>query len=133
MTSNATVESAIGDKWSASIHEYFAVADRWEFDSFATYLSPDVKFRFGNNEPINGREDLVEFARQHKPMVKSVQHRLDHLITDVDQRTVVVELQVTYTRHDDGIKQYPATVVIEFDAEDLISRYRVYVDLAGLF
>ncbi|RYH50710.1 MAG: hypothetical protein EON54_15485 [Alcaligenaceae bacterium] len=65
--------------------------------------------------------------------MKSVQHRLDHLITDVDQRTVVVELQVTYTRHDDGIKQYPATVVIEFDAEDLIRGYRVYVDLAGLF
>jgi hypothetical protein len=132
MTTNATVDSAITDKWATRIHEYFAIADRWEVDSFGRYLSADLKFQFGNIEPIVGLATMIGFAQQQQPLVKSVSHRLGQIVADVDRRTVIVELEVTYVRHDDAVKKYPAAVALEFDSAELISAYRVYVDLSGL-
>lgn len=46
--------------------------------------------------------------------------------------TVVVELRVRYVQLDDTASEYPAAVVLNFNTDDLIDCYRVYVDLSGL-
>jgi hypothetical protein len=75
---------------------------------------------------------MLGFAAQMKAAVKSVQHTLHSFHTDLEQRTVVVELEVRYARLDDEVRKYPAAVVFGFNHEDLIDEYRVYVDLTGL-
>lgn len=129
---NAAIEETSSVRWARRITEYFTISDRWEFASFGDYLSRDVEFRFANHALIEGLEAMLGFAAQHKTAVKSVQHTLNSFYTDVDQRTVVVELRVRYVQLDDTTSEYPAAVVLTFDADDLIDGYNVYVDLSGL-
>jgi hypothetical protein len=129
---NATLEETSAVRWERRITDYFAISDRWEFASFGNYLSRDVEFRFANNAPIEGLEAMLVFAAQHKNAVKSVQHTFNSFYTDLDQRTVVVELRVRYIQLDDTTSEYPAAVVLTFNTDDLIDGYHVYVDLSGL-
>ncbi|ORW73713.1 hypothetical protein AWC23_06420 [Mycobacterium saskatchewanense] len=114
------------------MREYFAAADRWDFAAFPDYLSPTLRFRLANNAPIEGLGEMIALAGRHKEAVKSVQHTLDRFAYDTDRRRVAVELTVSYVRHDDVKKSYPAAVVLDFDTDDLISGYRVFVDLSDL-
>jgi hypothetical protein len=132
MTIGQATEESLADTWGDRIREYFAVADRWDFDAFPDYISPAVRFRMGNNAPLESLDALIELARHHKAAVKSVQHALDRFAYDVHRRRVAVELTVSYIRHDDMKKSYPAAVMLDFDTDHLISGYRVFVDLNDL-
>ena len=131
MTTSTAPES-LADTWAVRARAYFAAADRWDFDAFREYLSPDLRFRFGNDAPLQGLDTLIEFARQHKELVKSVQHCFDRCTYDVERRRVAVELTVKYVRLDDLTKSYPAAVLLDFDTDSMISGYRVFVDLCSL-
>lgn len=131
-TDSAIVNQTSAARWTQRIGDYFKISDRWAFESFNEYLSADVKLHFANQPPIEGLEAMLGYAAQMKAAVKSVQHTLHSFHTDVEQRTVVVELQVRYVRLDDEVREYPAAVVFGFDDRDLIDEYRVYVDLTGL-
>ncbi len=131
-TDHATLQATAAARWKQRITEYFTIADRWDFDSFGDYLSPDLQFQFANHPPFEGLDTMLGFAAKQKTLVSSVSHTLHSFHTDVDTRTVAVELTVRYVRLDNSVAEYPAAVVLEFDAEDLITAYRVYVDLSDL-
>jgi ketosteroid isomerase-like protein len=131
-TDSAIVNQTSAPRWTRRIGDYFSISDRWAFESFGEYLSADVELHFANHPPIEGLDAMLGFAAQMKAAVKSVQHKLHSFHTDVEQRTVVVGLEVRYVRLDDGVREYPAAVVLGFDDDDLIDEYRVYVDLTGL-
>jgi ketosteroid isomerase-like protein len=131
-TQNTTLEETAAARWRRRITKFFTISDQWDFDSFGEYLDPQIQFRFANNPTVDGLETMIGFAAAHKSSIKSVEHTLLSFHTDVEQRTVAVELRVRYIRPDDTIAQYPAIVVLEFGDDDLIKGYRVYVDLTGL-
>jgi hypothetical protein len=132
MTTSPVVPASLTDTWATKAREYFAAADQWNFDVFGQYLTPDVRFRFGNTAPLQGLDTMLGFAREHQKQVKSVRHTFDRCTYDIERRRMVIELTVTYVRHDDIAKTYPAAVLLDFDVEHMISGYRVFVDLSDL-
>jgi hypothetical protein len=132
MTTSTAAESTVADTWADPVREYFAAADRWDFAAFGDYLSPALRFRFVNSAPLEGLDAMIDFAGQRKNAVKSVQRTLERLAYDTARRRVAVELTVSYVRFDDVKKTYPAAVMLDFDTDNLISGYRVFVDLSDL-
>jgi hypothetical protein len=132
MTTSPVAPDSLADTWATQAREYFAAADQWNFDVFGQYLSPDVRFRFGNTAPLRGLDTMLRFAREHQKQVKSVQHSFDRCTYDIERRRMAIELTVKYVRHDDIAKTYPAAVLLDFDIESMISGYRVFVDLSDL-
>jgi hypothetical protein len=132
MTTSPVAPDSLADTWATQAREYFAAADQWNFDVFGQYLSPDVRFRFGNTAPLRGLDTMLGFAREHQKQIKSVQHSFDRCTYDIERRRMAIELTVKYVRHDDIAKTYPAAVLLDFDIESMISGYRVFVDLSDL-
>jgi hypothetical protein len=104
--------------------------DSMEPERFAQHLAPNAVMRFGNADPINGRDAIRDAWGAFCADLGGVRHRLVDTF-EKDDRTVV-EAQVTYTRKD-GLEVTVPVVTIYGAPGELIDDYRIYVDLAPLF
>jgi hypothetical protein len=107
----------------------FEDIDAMEPDLFASHLSDDVRFKFGNGDVVVGRDAVRDVWRDFCNSVAGVRH---DLIAQWDTGdAVIAESDVTYTRADSSRVTVP--VVTIYRGADLIDDYRVFIDLAPLF
>jgi limonene-1,2-epoxide hydrolase len=110
--------------------QLFADIDSMEPERFTAHLAQDVTMRFGNAEPIHGRDAVLAAWSSFCRDLNGVKHDLVEQWT-VDNATIV-EANVTYTRRDDTQLTVPVvTIYREHDGE--IDDYRIYIDLTPLF
>ena len=108
----------------------FAAADDLDVDSYAGFLARDVYFRFGNAEPIIGREAVREAVGAFFTTIKGLKHTIDQEWHDGN--VIVQQLSVTYTRLDDNKVTLPAVNILRMEG-DTVADYRIYVDLAPVY
>jgi ketosteroid isomerase-like protein len=113
-----------------SREQLFADIDSMEPERFAAHLAEDVTMRFGNAEPIHGRDAVRDAWASFCRDLKGVEHELVEQWT-TDSATIV-EAQATYTRPDDSRVTVPV-VTIYRERNGEIHDYRIYIDLAPLF
>jgi ketosteroid isomerase-like protein len=109
----------------------FADIDRMDVHAWAAYLAPDAVMRFGNAAPVYGRDGC-------RAALAAFYARIDGLRTDIIERwqhgpATIVEANVTFARTDGREVSVPAVTIYRTDAQDLISDYRVYIDVAPVF
>ena len=110
--------------------QLFADIDSMEPERFAAHLAHDVTMRFGNAEPIHGRDAVQEVWAAFCADLNGVSHDVIASWT-IDEATIV-EATVTYTRKDSSQVAVPVvTIYRERGAE--IADYRIFIDLAPLF
>jgi limonene-1,2-epoxide hydrolase len=110
--------------------DLFADIDSMQPERFTAHLADDVTMRFGNADPIHGRDEVGQAWAAFCQDLNGVHHDLVEQWT-VDG-TTIVEARVTYTRGDDTQVTVPVvTIYRERDGE--INDYRIYIDLAPLF
>lgn len=113
----------------AWIESLFATIDARDAEGFARFLTEDGTFRFGNLEPVRGRDAVEGFVRGFFSTLAGLRH-------DVEQfwevpGAVVVEGRVTYTRPNGTNLTVPFADVLRLDG-DAIHDYRVYIDVSEL-
>jgi ketosteroid isomerase-like protein len=109
----------------------FAVVDRLDADRFAEYYAPDAVLRFGNAEPVHGREAIHRTYADFFATVDGIRHDPQHYVHQ--DGTHLMEATVTYTRKDASLVSVPAISVFHVRDDGLIDSYRIYVDLAPLY
>lgn len=100
-------------------------------DAFAKYLAEDVTMVFGNGEPIEGREAARETWASFCELVDGVRHEVVNR-WELDDATIA-ETNVTYTRGDWQAVTVPVVTIYSVGGDDLITDYRVFLDLAPVF
>ena len=108
----------------------FECIDRKDADGFAAYLTPDGRFRFGSGPVAEGRDAVRAAVSAFFATVAGLEHRLFKAVRDGD--TLMMEGEVTYTRHDGSSITLPFANVFEMDGS-LVSDYKVYADVAPLY
>jgi hypothetical protein len=108
----------------------FEDIDSMEPDRFAAHLSEDVSMRFGNAEPIHGRQAARDAWAGFCESLDGVAHT--PLGCWESAEGTVAEAEVTYTRKDGSTVTVPVTTIYR-GSGDLIDDYRIYIDLAPLF
>jgi ketosteroid isomerase-like protein len=109
----------------------FGDIDRMDAAAWASHLAPDAVMRFGNAEPVHGREACRDALAAFYDMIKGLRHEI---MQQWDEGSAtIVEAVVTYTRSDDREVDVPVVTIYRTNAEDLIADYRVYIDLAPVF
>jgi ketosteroid isomerase-like protein len=110
--------------------EMFAVVDRLDADGFAEYYAADAVLRFGNAEPVHGRDAIRQTYSDFFATLDGLRHEMQHYFHADD--THLAEAHVTYTRKDGSLVTVPAMSVFHTRPDGLIDSYRIYVDLAPL-
>ena len=104
--------------------------DRMDPDAFASFLTEDAIFRFGNAEPVKGMRNVRENVAGFFSSIKSLKHE----VLGVWEKDNVITLQgeVTYIRKDDRAVIVPFVNLLKMKGT-LIHEYLVYVDASQLF
>lgn len=97
---------------------------------FLGYLTPDAVFRFGSAPPVIGPEQTGAAVDGFFSTIGGCSHELNN--TWVGDGTIACEGEVTYRRHDGSEITLPFVNVFDM-AGDLISRYKIYIDIGPLY
>jgi ketosteroid isomerase-like protein len=109
----------------------FADIDRMDAEAWAAHLAPDAVMRFGNSDPVHGREACRDALAAFYDQIHGLSH---HVIEQWEHgAATIVEAAVTYTRTDDREVTVPVVTIYRTNVADLIADYRVYIDLAPVF
>jgi hypothetical protein len=106
----------------------FSDIDRLDTDAWARYLAPDVTMRFGNGDLVHGREASRDAVAGFFATISGVRHEVVEQWTQA--AATIVESNVTYTRKDGTAVTVPCVTIYRTNTDDLISDYRVYIDIA---
>jgi ketosteroid isomerase-like protein len=109
----------------------FADLERMDAHAWASYLAPDVVMRVGNDDPVHGRDGCRDALSTFCARIGGLRHDL------VEQwehgAATIIEATVTCTRLDGSEVTLPVVTIYRTDANNLISDYRVYADVAPVF
>jgi ketosteroid isomerase-like protein len=115
---------------SRDVRQVFADIDTLDADKFVAHLTPDVVFRFGNAEPITGREAVREAVAGFFATIDGLTHHIKN-VWDVGD-TTIAQIDVEYRRKDGKTVIVPNADILTYDGE-LASEWLIYIDLAPLY
>lgn len=99
-------------------------------DQFASFFTEDALYRFGNGEPIIGRDRIRESSMHFRQKLKSVSHDIKTIWELGD--TVVCEMEAAYTRLDGKVLTLPCLDVFSMEG-DKFREMQVYMDVSPVF
>jgi hypothetical protein len=119
--------------WSARLYD--EAVDQKDADGFAAVFTDDAWMRFGNNDPITGRENIRQAIAGFFTLFQSLKH--ESTGTTWADGTLVVEANVTYTLFDGRTVTVPASTIMRIAdpsaATPQVRKCQMYVDLGPLF
>ena len=119
-----------GDASEALLRELFGAIDTMDTARFVQSLTPDAVFRFGSAPPVTGRRAVADAVGGFFSSIAGLRHALARTIAD--DRALVCEGEVTYTRHDGSEITLPFANVFELE-DGLIAHYKIYADIGPLY
>jgi ketosteroid isomerase-like protein len=120
------------DQW---VLDLFGAIDSMDAPAVARAFAPDGSFRFGNTEPVVGREHVERSMSGFFSMIAGLRHEVTGVWSGRSEGDEVtsVEAEVTYTRKDGThTEALPVTSTIRMDG-DRIRDYRIFMDISPLF
>ncbi len=103
--------------------------------AFAKAFTEDGTFRFGNDQPAEGEQQIDESVSRSFPMIGGLTHEVTGVWSGRWEGAAVksIEAVVTYTRKDGTVtRPLPVTSTLRMRG-DLIKDYRIFMDVSPLF
>jgi ketosteroid isomerase-like protein len=111
----------------------FAALDRGDLRAVSSYLNDDVVVVLSNQEPIRGATAFVELYEQVTGTLAGLRHELHDVWSAAEDPAIwIVRMTVHYSRLDGKTVSLPCCNVLRF-AQDLVSNYQVFMDMAPVF
>ena len=115
---------------AVSMKEIYETVDSMDAQGFSRYFTDEGRLRFGNAPTVIGRAEISSSIHDFFSGLRGLRHEILD-VWEVDD-TVISEVEVVYTRKDGTEVNLPATTIARCDG-DLISDYRIYMDINPLF
>jgi ketosteroid isomerase-like protein len=112
------------------LDKLFAAIDAMDAAAFAEFITEDGEFRFGSAPVVKGRAAIQDAVAGFFATIDG----LSHSVTRVwrDNTSLACEGEVCYRRHDGSEIVIPFVDVFECE-DELISAYKIYIDIAPLY
>jgi ketosteroid isomerase-like protein len=120
------------DQW---VLDLFGAIDAMDAPAVAKAFAPDGRFRFGNTEPVVGRDHVEQSMSGFFSMIAGLTHEVTGVWSGRSEGGEVtsVEAEVTYRRKDGThTEALPVTSTIRMEG-DQIKDYRIFMDVSPLF
>jgi ketosteroid isomerase-like protein len=112
------------------IETLFQHVDSKDLKSFGELLCEDVLFRFGNAEPVTGRDAVRELLHGFLHSIQGLRHEVAAYWEIED--TVFFHGFVSYTRHDASVLRVPFANLFRL-RDGLIREYLIFIDGSELY
>ena len=115
---------------SRDVAQVFADIDSFNPDAFVAHLTPDVVFRFGNADPVTGRDAVREAVSGFFSTIDGLTHHIRNVWEFGD--TAIAQIDVEYVRKDGKTVTVPNADILTYDG-DLVRDWRIYIDVAPVY
>jgi hypothetical protein len=112
------------------LEEIGKVIDSKDAEKFASYITENGTFKFGNNDAVIGRKPIADYVAAFFTMIKSSQHKVVNCWEL--NGAVIWQGEVMYTRLDDRKVTVVFTNIFYMNG-GLIDKYLIYIDNTPLF
>jgi len=119
--------SASPEHW---LPQLFASIDARDAAAFCEFLSEDAVFRYGNAEPVHGRDAIRTHVEGFFQAIAGLSHQVERHWTEPD--AVICHGTVTYTRHDGSTLTVPFANILQLSGER-VRDYLIFADASALF
>ena len=108
----------------------FDKIDEMDIEAFLSFLTDDVRFRFGNGPEVVSKEEVKAVVAGFFKSIKGSRHRI---LEFWDQsNTIICEGEVAYTRHNNSKITIPFVNIFKMRSDN-ISNYLIYIDITPLY
>jgi len=115
---------------SRDVAAIFADIDAFDPDKFVAHLTPDVTFRFGNADPVVGRDAVKEAVSGFFSTIGGLTH---HILTVYESgETAIAKIDVEYLRKDGKSVTVPNADILLFEG-DLVRDWQIYIDVTPVY
>ena len=117
------------------IHELLKAVDTANETALETAFDTDIILIFGNQDPIKGRDEVLETFRSTSDTFEAIHHELHGVWMGVWDKGEVrsVECTANYTRKDGNTISLPVTSTLRLTKEGRIADYRIFMDASPAF
>jgi ketosteroid isomerase-like protein len=115
---------------SADVAKIFADIDSLDPAQFVAHLTTDAKFRFGNADPVVGREAVAAAVAGFFATIDGMKHHILNSWAVGD--TVIVQIDIEYLRKDGKSVSTPNADILTFEG-DLVRDWQIYIDLTPVY
>jgi ketosteroid isomerase-like protein len=84
---------------SQLVRRMFEAGESMNVNNFVKFYADNAHYQFGNFPVAYGPQGIINSSQGFLQKVKKVVHHIEN-IWEIDDETVVVEMTVTYDRHD---------------------------------
>jgi ketosteroid isomerase-like protein len=112
------------------IDDLFVAIDRRDSEQFLRFIAPEARFRFGSAPPVVGHDAIREAVGGFFASIAELSHTLKRVVSS--DSALLIEGEVTYTRHDSSEITLPFVNVLEIE-DRRISDYKIYIDIGPLY
>lgn len=116
-----------------SINKYiidlFAAIDAKDTERFASFLTENVIFSFGNFPPAEGKAAVKDVVSGFFSSISALKHNLENVWQTGD--AAIIAGVVDYTRHSGSVLSVPFCDVLKMN-DGKVSDYKIYIDISKL-
>lgn len=112
------------------LNDLFGAIDGMDTDRFCEFITEDARFRFGNADVVEGRENIRDMLVSFFSAIGGLSHTVSDVVEQGD--SLVCRGEVTYTRKDSSELTVPFANFYRLRGE-LATEYQIYVDASRLF
>jgi limonene-1,2-epoxide hydrolase len=112
------------------ILQVFEAIDQFDAPRFASFMTDDAVFRFGNMPAVEGRNQIEAFVGGFFQSIKAIKH--DQIEVWEAEGVRLMNGRVTYTRHDDTTLTVFFANTFKMEG-DKIREYFIFVDTSALY
>ena len=116
---------------SQLVRRMFEAGESMNVNNFASFYAEGAHYQFGNFPVAYGPQGIINSSQGFLQKVKKVVHHIEN-IWEVDDNTLVVEMTVTYDRHDGKSFTLPCCDTVRIK-NGKVQMLKIFMDIGPVF
>jgi ketosteroid isomerase-like protein len=113
---------------SQLVRRMFEAGESMNVNNFVKFYADNAHYQFSNFPVVYGPQGIIDTSQGFLQKVKKVVHHIEN-IWEVDAETVVVEMTVTYDRHDGKTFTLPCCDTIRI-RDGKVQSLKIFMDIS---
>jgi len=114
-------------KW---IDDLFEAIDAKDLDKFASYLTEDSEFIYGNFPAISGKNPTRDFVSNFLGSISRTKHQIENYMESGSK--IIINGTVCYTRLDGSLYEVKFCNIFDMSG-NFIKKYDIFIDSSNLY